>query len=399
MDYPSHPTHCREVRLDYQPLFGKWARTPPPPPPCERAAEIESAGMSTKFLVNSGVCEWLYLVQSRPDERLTWGFCKCRFPLSDYVGFEWFISLYVSFKVSPRVRIHVRKRGEQQSRKLEKAQQELDGFSLVLISLAGIRTKQILRQKSDCKQSVKNNRGRTLQACQNRKMFCPAQMTSLISMLTKDDWLLHLFIYLFHLFDFDWFFCRCSLATVIELQWSNIFFILAQESLLEVFVSTLKVGMAIFQWGWRYMAVKKVFKFFIFYHSLSMWLYQRTPCRELCQTQACDFQSLSGSMLKNNLATPYPSLTPCEEDVSSWTSPKSKADQTDRNGSRIRTKDQTPLCPSETQIIVLTETRGAYHLTVGCRTHNGKRFTSLPQNSNIRSPYALNPKKGWICVV
>ena len=113
--------------------------------------------------------------------------------------------------------------------------------------------------------------------------------SKIISMLTKDDWLLHLFIYLFHLFEFDWFFCRCSLATVIELQWSNIFFILARESLLEVFVSTLKLGMAIFQWEWRYMAVKKVCKFFVFYHSLSMWLYQGTPCRELCQTQACDF--------------------------------------------------------------------------------------------------------------
>ena len=165
-----------------------------------------------------------------------------------------------------------------------------------LISLASIQTKQILRQKSDCKQSViKNNCGRTLQACQKRKRFCPAQMTSLtlfdplISMLTKDDWLLHLFIYLFHLFEFYWFFCRCSLATVIELQWSNISFTLAQESLLEVFVSTLKVGITIFQWGWRYMAVKKVFKFFIFYRSLSMRLYQGTPCRGLCQTQACDF--------------------------------------------------------------------------------------------------------------
>ena len=158
-----------------------------------------------------------------------------------------------------------------QARRAEKpkAQEELDGFSLLLISLAGIRTKQILRQKSDSKQSVKYNRGRTLQACQNRKRFCPAEMTSLtlfdplISMLTKDDWLLHLLIYSFRLFEFDWFLCRCSLATVIELQWSNIFFILAQESLLKVFVSTPKLGITIFQWGWRYMAVKKVCKCFI----------------------------------------------------------------------------------------------------------------------------------------
>ena len=31
-----------------------------------------------------------------------------------------------------------------------------------------------------------------------------------------------------------------------------------------------------------------------------------------------------------------------------------------------------------------------------CRKHNGKRFTSLPQNCHIR--YGLNPKKGGICV-
>ena len=111
------------------------------------------------------------------------------------------------------------------------------------------------------------------------------------------------------------------------------------------------------------MAVKKVCKFFVFYHSLSMRLYRGTPCRELCQTQACDFKSLSGSIIKNKLATPYPSLTPCEEVVSSFASPKSKADQTDRNGCGIRAKDQIPLCSSETQIIVLTETSGAYHLT------------------------------------
>ena len=33
---------------------------------------------------------------------------------------------------------------------------------------------------------------------------------------------------------------------------------------------------------------------------------------------------------------------------------------------------------------------------VGCRKHNDKRFTSLPQNCHIR--YGLNPKKGRICV-
>ena len=158
-------------------------------------------------------------------------------------------------------------------------------------NVADFKTK--VRLQAVCSEQI--NRGRTLQACQNRKRFCPAQMTSLtffnslISLLTKDDWLLHLFIYSFRLFEFDWFFCRCSLATVIELQWSNISFILAQESLLEVFVSTLKLGMAMFQWGWRYMAVKKVCKVFIFHHSLSMRLYRGTPCRELCQTQACDF--------------------------------------------------------------------------------------------------------------
>ena len=45
--------------------------------------------------------------------------------------------------------------------------------------------------------------------------------------------------------------------------------------------------------------------------------------------------------------------------------------------------------------------RGAYHfdrkIRLGCRMHNGKRFTSLPQNCHIR--YGLNPKKGAICVV
>ena len=207
------------------------------------------------------------------------------------MGLEWFISLCISFKVSPRVRIRCTQAA---SIKAESAVKTGRIF-LLLISLAGIRTKQILRQKSDCKQSVKNNCGKTLQACQNRKRFCPAQMTSLtffdplISLLTKDDWLLHLLIYSFLLFEFDWFFCRCSLATVIELQWSNISFTLAQESLLEVFVSTLKLGMAMFQWEWRYMAVKKVCKFFIFYHSLSTRLYRGTPWMGLCQTLACDF--------------------------------------------------------------------------------------------------------------
>ena len=32
----------------------------------------------------------------------------------------------------------------------------------------------------------------------------------------------------------------------------------------------------------------------------------------------------------------------------------------------------------------------------GSRKHNGKRYTSLPQNCYIR--HGLNPKKGWICV-
>ena len=35
-------------------------------------------------------------------------------------------------------------------------------------------------------------------------------------------------------------------------------------------------------------------------------------------------------------------------------------------------------------------------IRLGCRKHNGKRFTSLPQNCHIR--YGLNPKKGRICV-
>ena len=45
---------------------------------------------------NEPPCEWLYLVQYRPDERLTWGFYKCQFPLCDYVGLEWFTSLFQS---------------------------------------------------------------------------------------------------------------------------------------------------------------------------------------------------------------------------------------------------------------------------------------------------------------
>ena len=69
--------------------------------------------------------------------------------------------------------------------------------------------------------------------------------------------------------ELDCFFCRCSLATVIELQWSNISFILAQESLLELFVSTLKLGMAMFQWEWKFMAVKMVYKFFSIFISFS----------------------------------------------------------------------------------------------------------------------------------
>ena len=109
----------------------------------------------------------------------------------------------------------------------------------------------------------------------------------LISMLTKDDWLLHLFIHSFHLFEFDWFLCRCSLATAIELQWSNIYFILAQDSLLEVFVSTPKLGTAMFQWEWRYMAVKMVSK--LFFHIFFPWSFTEgntpvTLCGELCQT-------------------------------------------------------------------------------------------------------------------
>ena len=35
-------------------------------------------------------------------------------------------------------------------------------------------------------------------------------------------------------------------------------------------------------------------------------------------------------------------------------------------------------------------------IRLGCRKHNGKRFTSLPQNCHIR--YGLNPKKGRISV-
>ena len=35
-------------------------------------------------------------------------------------------------------------------------------------------------------------------------------------------------------------------------------------------------------------------------------------------------------------------------------------------------------------------------IRLGCRKHNGKRFTSLPQNCHIR--YGLNPKMGGICV-
>ena len=35
-------------------------------------------------------------------------------------------------------------------------------------------------------------------------------------------------------------------------------------------------------------------------------------------------------------------------------------------------------------------------IQLGCRKHNGKWFTSLPQNCHIR--YGLNPKKGRICV-
>ena len=37
-------------------------------------------------------------------------------------------------------------------------------------------------------------------------------------------------------------------------------------------------------------------------------------------------------------------------------------------------------------------------IRLGCRKHNGKRFTSLPQNCHIR--YGLNPKKGaYLCSV
>ena len=35
-------------------------------------------------------------------------------------------------------------------------------------------------------------------------------------------------------------------------------------------------------------------------------------------------------------------------------------------------------------------------IRLGCRKHNDKRFTSLPQNCHIR--YGLNLKKGRICV-
>lgn len=113
-----------------------------------------------------------------------------------------------------------------------------------------------------------------------------------------------------------------------------------------------------------------------------MRLYQGTPCRELCQTQACDFLSLSGIIIKNKLVTPYPSLTPCEEVVSSWRSPKSKADQTDRKGCGIRTKDQMPLCSSETQIIVLTETRSLSHTSMPLSSF----FFQLPVRKTTNSP-------------
>ena len=36
-------------------------------------------------------------------------------------------------------------------------------------------------------------------------------------------------------------------------------------------------------------------------------------------------------------------------------------------------------------------------IRLGCQKHNGKQFTSWPQNCHIR--YGLNPKKGRICVV
>ena len=62
MDYPSHPTHCREVIQARLPA-AVWEMSPHFPLR-ERAAKIESLWMCTKFLVNSGVCEWLYLVQN-----------------------------------------------------------------------------------------------------------------------------------------------------------------------------------------------------------------------------------------------------------------------------------------------------------------------------------------------
>ena len=80
-----------------------------------------------------------------------------------------------------------------------------------------------------------------------------------------------------HSFELDSFFCRCSLPTVIELQWSNISFILSQESLLELFVSTLRLGITMFQWEWKFMAVKMVYTFFLFlYHSLACSLRKQT---------------------------------------------------------------------------------------------------------------------------
>ena len=50
-----------------------------------------------------------------------------------------------------------------------------------------------------------------------------------------------------------------------------------------------------------------------------------------------------------------------------------------------------PSSPTTTWVLTIWQKN-----LVGCQKHNGKRFTSLPQNFHIH--YRLNPKKGRICV-
>ena len=96
---------------------------------------------------------------------------------------------------------------------------------------------------------------------------------------------------------------------MIELQWSNISFILAQESLLEVSVSTLRLGINMFQWEWKFMAVKTVYKFFLFlYHFLFMLpektddlsrRFQRFPRKMTSEKRAQKFYTDDTSLLRS----------------------------------------------------------------------------------------------------